>query len=285
MDIQTKTKVARLDPTLNSDRNLTKIKQETTDTPGKKLGEKIEHSKELIRDALEEFDRIAVACSFGKDSMVTVHLAREVDPNIPVFSIMTPFKPRETFHYLRDMNRQMDLGVTVYLVADSVPESLRGPDLDVKLLSADEFCQVASKTKEETGKEIYEANPDECCRLLKVEPTKAAVRDLDAWICGLRNTEGRTREDYREVEKNGELAKINPILTFTEAEVFQYLKDNRIPLHPWYTLECPDGRRYRSLGCEPCTKPIFECQLEREGRWQDTSKCGGECGIHTQRLK
>jgi phosphoadenosine phosphosulfate reductase len=79
--------------------------------------------------------------------------------------------------------------------------------------------------------------------------------------------------------------KINPILTFTEEEVLQYLRDNNIPLHPWYEMEFEDGRRYRSLGCATCTKPIYPEQLEREGRWIDTSKCGGECGIHTQQLK
>ena len=96
---------------------------------------------------------------------------------------------------------------------------------------------------------------------------------------------GRVRKDYQEVEYKGGLVKINPILTFTEVEVLQYLRDQNIPLHPWYTQEFPDGRTYRSLGCAPCTKPVYPEQLEREGRWQNTSKCGGECGIHTRVLK
>lgn len=246
---------------------------------------KVKHAKKLIEDTVRKYKRSAVACSFGKDSMVTVHLAREVDPHIPVFSIMTLYKPRETFEYLKIINREMNLDVTVYIVTDSIPEAFQDNNLDVRLLSDEEFHQTASKIKNETGKEIYEANPDECCRLLKVEPTKIAVRDLDAWICGLRNTEGRVREDYQEVEEKGGLIKINPILIFTEEDVLQYLQDHEISLHPWYTTELPDGRKYRSLGCAPCTKPILEVQLERDGRWQNTSKCGGECGIHTQRLK
>ena len=167
----------------------------------------------------------------------------------------------------------------------NIPEAFQDNNLELRLLPNEEFYQTASRIKDETGREIYEVSPDECCRILKVEPTKIAVRDLDAWICGLRNTEGRVREDYQEVERKGGLIKINPILTFTEEEVLQYLQDHEIPLHPWYTTELPDGRKYRSLGCAPCTEPIFEEQLERDGRWQNTSKCGGECGIHTQRLK
>ena len=241
------------------------------------MEEKINHAKELIRDAIKNYPRVAVACSFGKDSMVTVHIAREVDPDIKIFSIMTRYKPPETFEYLRSMNEKMDLRTTVYIVADSIPEVLRNGSLDVRLLPAKEFQQKAADVRASSGKEIYEADPDECCQLLKVEPTRIAVSGLDAWITGLRNTEGRTREDYQEIENKGGLIKVNPILTFTEAEIWRYMATRGIEPHPWY------GKGYRSLGCAPCSNPGGE--LERDGRLQDTSKCGGGCGIHTQRLK
>ncbi len=241
------------------------------------MEEKVEHAKKLIEETIRNYQRVAVACSFGKDSMVTVHLAREVDPNIKIFSVMTQYKPRETFDYLRLMNKKMNLGVTVYMVADSVPEALKDGSLEVILLPAKEFHQKASQIKIQTGKEIHAMNPDECCRLLKVEPTKVAVSGLDAWITGLRNTEGQTRVDYQEVENKGGLIKINPILTFIEAEMWRYIATRGIEPHPWY------GKDYRSLGCAPCSHPGGE--LERDGRWKGTSKCGGECGIHTQRLK
>ena len=241
------------------------------------MEDKIKHAQELIKEAVRRYPRIAVACSFGKDSMVTIHLAREVEPDIPIFSVMTQYKPRETFDYLKLMNQKMNLGTTVYMVADSVPEGLKDGSLEVVLLPAEEFNLKASQIETQTGLKIYEVNPDECCRLLKVEPTKVAVTGLDAWITGLRNTEGRTREDYQEIENKGGLIKINPILTFTEAEIWRYIATRGIEPHTWY------GKDYRSLGCAPCSHPGGE--LERDGRWKDTSKCGGECGIHTQRLK
>ena len=241
------------------------------------MEEKIEHAKELIEEAVRNYPRIAVACSFGKDSMVTVHLAREVAPEIKIFSVMTQYKPKETFDYLRLMNKRMNLGTTVYMVADSIPELLRDDSLEIRLLPTEEFEQKASQIETQTGLKIYETNPDECCRLLKVEPTKVAVSGLDAWLTGLRCTEGRTRTDYEEIEDKGGLIKINPILTFTEAEIWRYMSTRGIEPHPWY------GKGYRSLGCEPCSGPGGE--LERDCRRKDTSKCGGECGIHTQRLK
>jgi len=237
---------------------------------------KIEHAKRLIESTVQKYPRVAVACSFGKDSMVTVHLAREVDPNIRIFAVMTQFKPKETFDYLVLMNKKMNLGTTVYMVADQTPPELLNGNLDVRLLPANEFRRKAGQVNV-NGKQLHEVDPDECCRLLKVEPTKVAVKDLDAWICGLRSTEGRTREDYQEVENKGGLIKVNPILTFTEADVWRYMATRNIQPHPWYALG------YRSLGCAPCSNMGGE--LERDGRWKGTSKCGGECGIHTQSLK
>jgi phosphoadenosine phosphosulfate reductase len=241
------------------------------------LTEKVEHAKQIIRDAISKYPKIGVACSFGKDSMVVVHIAREVDPKIKVFAVMTQYKPQETLDYLKLMNTRMGLDATVYIVADSVPAGLQKDGLDVRLLPTEEFNRIASETEAKTGQKIYEASPDECCRLLKVDPTKLAVQELDAWITGLRSTEGRTRVDYQEVEEKGGLVKINPILTFTEAEIWTYMATRGIEPHAWY------ARGYRSLGCEPCSNPGGV--MERDGRWKDTSKCGGECGIHTQSLK
>ena len=141
---------------------------------------KVERAKRLIEDAVRRYPNIAVACSFGKDSMVTVHLARGVDPKIKIFSVMTRYKPLETFGYLVKMNR--------WMVADSVPEALKDDSLEVVLLPTDEFNDKASQIERQTRLKIYDVDPDECCRLLKVEPTRAALRHLDAWICGLRNT-------------------------------------------------------------------------------------------------
>ena len=98
-------------------------------------------------------------------------------------------------------------------------------------------------------------------------------------MTGLRCTEGRTRTDYHEVEERDEgLLKLNPILPWHEREVWQYLAVYGVPVNPLY------AEGYRSLGCAPCTK-ITTGANERDGRWIGTSKCGGECGIHTRPLK
>ena len=243
------------------------------------LNEKVEHAKSLVKDAASKYKRIAVACSFGKDSMVAVHLARSVEPKMPVFSVMTIYKPEETLEYLVNMNNEMNLDATVYMVADEIPKIFKNNNINTVLLQTQDFQRYSSAVRDKTGKNIYEVNPDECCRLLKVEPTKEAVKDLDAWITGLRKTEGQIREDYQEVEAKGGLVKINPLLQFTELDIWRYLAMNSIKVNPLYK------KGYRSLGCEPCSIIVSDKEPERAGRWQGTSKCGGECGIHTRILK
>jgi len=128
---------------------------------------------------------------------------------------------------------------------------------------------------------LYETDPDRCCEILKVEPTRRAIREMGVkcWVTGLRCTEGRTRTDFQEIEERDKgLLKLNPILIWHEREVWQYLALYQVPVNPLY------AQGYRSLGCSPCTR-IATGLNERAGRWVGTSKCGGECGIRTHLLK
>jgi len=252
----------------------------------KSLEEKIQHSKDLIQEALTTYgNRIAVACSWGKDSMVLLHLARSINPDVPIFSVMTIHKPLETFEFIGKVVEQYHITPKVFMVGEIVPEVLRNKNIDVALLSLKDYKEQVEKIKKETGQELYDADPDLCCRLLKVVPVRSALMRLGllAWFSGLRNSEGYTRRYVTEIEKISDReTKINPLLSWTEEEIWRYLKNNNIPVHPWYKKKYADGRRIRSLGCKPCTVPIFDHESERDGRWRKTLKKGGECGIHSR---
>jgi len=210
-------------------------------------------AKGLIDEAIKAYDRICVFCSFGKDSMVVLHLALQINPDIEVVSVMTAFKPQATFDYLEMVRDRWHLNLDVF------------------------------QTAEPTSPDLFKTDPDECCRINKEEPTKLALCNYDAWICGLRRTEGRTRTDFSYVEpsdrkfmgQEGTVTKINPILDWYEVDIWKYTAIHEIPVHPWYAMG------YRSLGCEPCSHIVDDSDTERAGRWMNTSKCGGECGIHT----
>ncbi|MHC4293171.1 MAG: phosphoadenylyl-sulfate reductase [Planctomycetota bacterium] len=214
------------------------------------FAQKVDRSLELIQKAYDQYgDTLVVANSLGKDSSVVWHLAKRVSPNIRGFIVTTRFKPAETKQFMAE-------------------EVKRYPEL--KVFSNDD----------EIENKLYESNPDKCCDILKVKPTRQAIEEMKVkcWVTGLRCTEGRTRTEFKEVEERDVgLIKLNPILIWYEREIWQYLALNRVPVNPLYS------KGYRSLGCWPCTK-IAQGENERAGRWIGTSKCGGECGIHTKPL-
>ena len=214
------------------------------------FAEKVERSLGLIERAYEEFgEGLVVANSLGKDSSAVWHLAKRISPDIRGFIITTRFKPAETKQFMAE-------------------EVARCPEL--RVFSSDE----------EIPDRLYATDPDKCCEILKVRPTRQAVKEMNVacWVTGLRCTEGRTRTDFTEIQELDKgLIKLNPILTWYEREVWQYLALHNVRVNPLYL------KGYRSLGCSPCTK-IAQGAGERAGRWIGTSKCGGECGIHTKPL-
>ncbi len=216
------------------------------------FSEKVERSLRLIREAHEQYgDRLVVANSLGKDSCAVWDLVKRVSPEIRGFIVTTRFKPAETKQFMR-------------------AEVARYPEL-----------KIFSNNDDSISDRLYVTDPDGCCDLLKVEPTRQAIKEMgvDCWVTGLRCTEGRTRTDYQEIEERDTgLIKLNPILLWHEREVWQYLAIRQVPVNALY------AEGYRSLGCAPCSR-ITSGGDERAGRWIGTSKCGGECGIHTRPLK
>ncbi len=215
------------------------------------FAEKVERSRQLIALAYEQYGSgLVVANSLGKDSIAVWHLAKSVSADIRGFVVTTRYKPPETVQFMRE-------------------EVARYPELQV------------FRNDTEIPEDLPHTDPDRCCDLLKVEPTRWAIEQMGVtcWVTGLRCTEGRTRTDFKEVEERDPgLIKLNPILIWHEREVWQYLALHQVPVNPLY------AKGYRSLGCAPCTRITVSAD-ERAGRWIGTSKCGGECGIHTRPLK
>ena len=213
--------------------------------------QKVDRSLRLIEETYKKHgDGLVVANSLGKDSVVVWDLAKRVNHKIRGFVVTTRFKPKETVEFMNDFVKKYP-ETKVYKNDSVIPD------------------------------ELYKTEPDKCCDILKVEPVKRAIEELGVtcWVTGLRCTEGRTRTDFKEIEERDKgLIKLNPILIWKEREVWQYLALYRVKVNPLY------AEGYRSLGCAPCTK-ITNDDNERAGRWIGTSKCGGECGIHTRPLK
>jgi sulfate adenylyltransferase subunit 2 len=120
-----------------------------------------------------------------------------------------------------------------------------------------------------------------CCSALKTEGLKATIEQygFNGIIAGIRRDEEGTRAKERVFSPRGQNAewdfrdqppefwdqfktdfapgthvRIHPLLHWTEVDVWRYIRRESIPVVDLYFSK--GGKRYRSLGCAPCTAPI-----------------------------
>ena len=220
------------------------------------LNERFEHAhpREVLRWALGEFERIAIASAFQAEGTVVMHLATQIRPDVPVLFLETGFHFAETLAFKERLSERLGLRV-VDLVGDHTVEE-----------------QEAI-----FGARLYERDPELCCELNKVRPMLRALRELDAWITAYRRDSSPTRADARIVDRyelvpGKHIVKVNPMATWTRRDVWRYLREHDLPHNPLYDLG------YSSIGCAPCTRLRFPGEPERAGRWAGLARW--ECGIH-----
>jgi len=218
---------------------------------------KVRNALAFIRENTQKYKgKIAAISSFGKDSIVLLHLIRRAGINLPVIWAKTPFLPKETIELAENLKTDWNLDLMI-AESDKINDKQFMENLVLK-------------------PELPKTNPELCCQIFKVKPLLEIVRkmDLDAWFSGLRATESDERKHYTLEYKQGKFVKLHPILNWTEADIWRYIAVNNLPFHPWY------AKGYRSIGCEPCSSPAQPGEDERAGRWRGTRMCGGGCGIH-----
>lgn len=199
-------------------------------------------------------DRAALSTAFGPSGVVLMHLAAEVNPGARVFFIDTGFHFPETLQ-----------------MVDRVRERLA---VDVQVLSP---AITVTEQAAQHGDALYVINPDQCCEIRKVEPTRRMVSQLDAWVTGLRRDQGPSRADTpvldRRLIDGRTVVKLSPLVQWTRKDVWRHIFAHGLPYNPLH------DRDYPSVGCWPCTRPVGAGSDERAGRWSGRSKT--ECGMHT----
>lgn len=123
------------------------------------------------------------------------------------------------------------------------------------------------------GKDLYATDPTLCCHMRKVVPLQETLAGYPAWVTGLKRVDApsRAHTPVLEIDKGGRL-KINPIISWTDDDVENYIVDHDLIRHPLTT------QGYPSIGCETCTARVQAGEDPRSGRWQGKEKT--ECGLH-----
>jgi len=273
-------------------------------------------SVHIFREAYANFKNLGMLWSIGKDSTVLLWLARKAffgHVPFPLVHIDTNYKIPEMIEYRDRLALEWKLTMVVGQNKEALAAKQTFPDGNVdritccSLLKSQALKDTLAGTREryvmnlETGK--YE-----------VDKSSEAFTGV---IVGARADEegSRSKERYfsaRSIENDWDVAdqppefwnqfktdfapgthvRIHPLLDWTELNIWEYIKRESIPTVSLYYNQ-GDGKRYRSLGCYPCTSPIDSESrnideiidelktgklaniAERSGREQDKEDGGG----------
>jgi phosphoadenosine phosphosulfate reductase len=206
----------------------------------------------VLRWAVETFfPRLTMATAFGVEGCCIIHMLAEIEPRVRIFNLETGYQFPETLELRERIKARYGIEV----------EYVR-PELTVEEYEA------------EHGGPLYTIRPDQCCYDRKIIPLRRAVAGYDAWISAIRRdqTEHRAKAEVVQWDAKFNLVKVNPLLTWTKADVWAFIMKHDVPYNPLH------DEGYPSIGCWPCTRPVGDGQHERAGRWAGTGK--KECGLH-----
>ncbi len=212
----------------------------------------------IIREAYKKYNKPAMLWSAGKDSTTLAHLARKAflgKVPIPVIYIDTGYHFQQMYDFRDKLADKWDLDL------------------------------INAKNEEADEKGIDPSDKLSCCGMRKTEALKNTMAEhgFDALLLGIRRDEHGVRakertfsprdqdfqwdykdqppelwDQYKSEKEAGQHLRVHPLLSWTELDVWKYIKREDLPVNPLYFAEERDGKmtRFRSLGCKPCTDPV-----------------------------
>jgi len=270
----------------------------------------------ILREAYANFRNLGMLWSIGKDSTVLLWLSRKAffgHVPFPLVHIDTSFKIPEMIEYRDRLTREWKLPM-VYgenrialeagqtfpdgsidridccrlLKSEALKHTLNGTWPRYRFNhEADEY-QLDEDTEAYTGIIVGVRSDEEGSRS---KERYFSPRDSEnAWDVGDQPPEfwNQFKTDFAP----GTHVRIHPLLDWTETNIWEYIDRERIPTVSLY-YDQGEGKRYRSLGCAPCTNPVestarnipeiieelksgkFTHIAERSGRAQDKDDGGG----------
>ena len=212
--------------------------------------------QEIIQWAVDTFwPEIAMSSSFQTQSMPLLRMVTHIKHDLPIFFLDTGYHFWETLMFREKIASEWKINVI---------DLYRNTRWDV-------FAR-------QNVRSLPLDDPNLCCYLHKVQPMQKALKDVKAWISGIRRDQTSMRANAKILELQGNgLLKINPLLNWKKADIQSYVEEYNLPAHPLYE------KGYKSVGCAPCTIAIDVHDDERAGRWAGRGKV--ECGLHTDMFR
>ena len=231
----------------------------STLTP-EQLAEKSATLYKRLQDIGARFFKVRFATSLAAEDMVITDAISKTKTSIALFTLATGRLHQETVDMVKTTEDHYGLRIDkIY------------PDED----DVDAFVDQYGMNGFYDGEEAKKA----CCGARKIKPLNAALIGADAWLTGQRREQSTTRTElhFEEMDEARGIAKFNPLYDWMESDIWAYIKQENVPIHPLHL------KGYPSIGCEPCTRQVKQGEDIRAGRWWWLQSDSKECGLHINR--
>jgi phosphoadenosine phosphosulfate reductase len=204
--------------------------------------------------------KVTLGSSLGVEDQVLTDMLSKCTGSYSIFTLDTGRLFPETYEVIEAIRSKYQLHVKVFFPDHKKVEEM------VNTKGINLFYQSIENRKQ-------------CCYVRKVEPLGRALHGNDVWVTGLRKDQSVNRFFTRLVEwdENYQLLKVNPLLNWTEKDVWSYIKTNEVPYNVLHDKGFP------SIGCQPCTRAVKPDEDIRAGRWWWESPEHNECGLHQKK--
>ena len=235
----------------------------------------------ILREVVAEFNNPVMLYSVGKDSSVMLHLAQKAfypaKIPFPLLHIDTGYKFREMYEFRDTFTKEIGVKLIVHRNEEAIADGAHPDKLGVA----------------------------KCCGALKTKALLDALEqhNFDAALGGARRDEERSRAKERVFSfrdsfgqwdpktqrpkrwsifnskiDEGESVRVFPLSSWTEVDIWNYIKEEKIKIVPLYfskkrkvvrkgrnlipaeESDSQDAKevvsRFRTLGCSPCTGAI-----------------------------
>ena len=200
---------------------------------------------------------IAFSTSLGAEDQVLTDMIYKIHPLVRIFTLDTGRLFQETYNLLNITEKKYGIKIQLYF-----PSAAR----------------VEEMVKDKGINLFYESveNRQLCCQIRKIEPLRRALNGMKIWISGVRKEQSVTRQEFELIDwdESHKVIKLLPLVDWTESQVWDYLKEKKIPYNELHDKGFP------SIGCLPCTRAIKPGESLRSGRWWWELPENKECGLH-----
>jgi sulfate adenylyltransferase subunit 2 len=209
----------------------------------------------VIREAVKQAKKPAIMWSMGKDSTALLWLVRKAffgKVPFPAIHIDTGYKFPQMYKYRDKYSKEWKLDLKIAQNKEARASGM-GPDNT-------DHVNCCSTLKTKALKDFIEKEGFDML-LVAIRRDEHGVRAKERYFSprdekfkwDYKNQPPEMWDVYKKKEDDHHF-RVHPILHWTELDVWKFIQKENIPINPMYFAK--EGKRYRSLGCMPCTKPI-----------------------------